>query len=457
MLPETNLPEKYSAMPAAAAAEEPSCADRPQPARHADVAIIGAGAAGLFAAAWVGRQARGQGRPLSIVALDGARKLGAKILVAGGGRCNVTHWRVAETDFAGSTSPAIRKVLARFTVDDTVAFFKAAGVELKREDTGKLFPVTDSARTVLDALIREATRAGTELVHPARVTALGHDAAGFLLTTSAGPIRAVRVILCSGGRSLPKSGSDGGGHILASALGHSLTQPIVPSLVPLLLPPGHWITELSGLTLPTEIVLTSATGRRLTSCTGSTLCTHFGLSGPAVLDISRHWLVARDRAQTTGAPPVKLAINWLPGRPTDEVERLLLEARGRAVTSILREHLPDRLARRLCELAGAPSAGDLPREARRRLVGLLTAGPLEIAGDRGFTIAEATAGGVPLSEVRLDTMESRLCPGLHFAGEVLDVDGRIGGFNFQWAWASGFLAGTAAAAAFHTPTSVAGG
>ena len=457
MLPETNLSEKYSAMPAAAAAEEPFCADRPQPARHADVAIIGAGAAGLFAAAWVGRQARGQGRPLSIVALDGARKLGAKILVAGGGRCNVTHWRVAETDFAGSTSPAIRKVLARFTVDDTVAFFKAAGVELNREDTGKLFPVTDSARTVLDALIRESTRAGTELVHPARVTALARDAAGFLLTTSAGPIRAVRVILCSGGRSLPKSGSDGGGHILASALGHSLTQPIVPSLVPLLLPPGHWITELSGLTLPAEIVLTSATGRRLTSCTGSTLCTHFGLSGPAVLDISRHWLVARDRAQTTGAPPVKLAINWLPGRPTDEVERLLLEARGRAVTSILREHLPDRLARRLCELAGAPPAGDLPREARRRLVGLLTAGPLEIAGDRGFTIAEATAGGVPLSEVRLDTMESRLCPGLHFAGEVLDVDGRIGGFNFQWAWASGFLAGTAAAAAFHTPTSVAGG
>ena len=123
---------------------------------------------------------------------------------------------------------------------------------------------------------------------------------------------------------------------------------------------------------------------------------------------------------------------------------MLLEARGRAVTSILREHLPDRLARRLCELAGAPSAGDLPREARRRLVGLLTAGPLEIAGDRGFTIAEATAGGVPLSEVRLDTMESRICPGLHFAGEILVVDGRIGGFNFQWAWASGFVAGTAA-------------
>jgi predicted flavoprotein YhiN len=124
---------------------------------------------------------------------------------------------------------------------------------------------------------------------------------------------------------------------------------------------------------------------------------------------------------------------------------MLLEGRGRGTLAILREHLPDRLARRLCELADAPTTGDLTREARKRLVTLLTGTPLAVTGDRGFTLAEATAGGVPLSEVRLDTMESRLCPGLHFAGEVLDVDGRIGGFNFQWAWASGFLAGTAAA------------
>ena len=124
----------------------------------------------------------------------------------------------------------------------------------------------------------------------------------------------------------------------------------------------------------------------------------------------------------------------------------MLDARGRGTLPLLREHLPDRLVRRLCELAGAPATGDLPREARKRLVSLLTSTPLEVTGDRGFTFAEATAGGVPLAEVRLDTMESRICPGLHFAGEVLDVDGRIGGFNFQWAWASGFLAGKAAAA-----------
>ena len=443
-------PEKQT-LPDSSPAGGPATADAAQVAapaafaRAADIAIVGCGAAGLFAAAWAGRTARDRGRMLSIVAADGARKLGAKILVAGGGRCNVTHWRVADTDFAGSTPPAIRKVLARFTVDDTVAFFKAAGVELKREDTGKLFPVTDSARTVLDALVREATRGGAVLVHPARVESIARDADGFLIATSAGPLRAARVILCTGGKSLPKSGSDGAGHALATSLGHSLTSPIVPALAPLLLPAGQWITALSGLTLPTELILSSATGKRLTACAGSTLCTHFGLSGPAVLDISRHWLVARHEAVAAGTPPVKLSINWLPGMPADDVETMMLDARGRGTLPLLREHLPDRLVRRLCELAGAPATGDLPREARKRLVSLLTSTPLEVTGDRGFTFAEATAGGVPLAEVRLDTMESRICPGLHFAGEVLDVDGRIGGFNFQWAWASGFLAGKAAA------------
>ena len=410
--------------------------------RATDIAIVGTGAAGLFAAAWAGRTARDMAVKPSIIALDGARKLGAKILVAGGGRCNVTHWKVTEADFAGSTPPAIRKVLARFTVEDTVSFFAAAGVELKREETGKLFPVTDSARTVLDALVREAARGGTELVHPARVDAISRDAAGFLLTTSAGAVRASRVILCTGGKSLPKSGSDGGGHGLAAGLGHSLTAPIVPALVPLLLPTGHWITELAGLTIPAEVVLCSASGRRIKACVGSTLCTHAGLSGPAVLDISRHWLV--ERARSADAPP-RLAINWLPAITADAVERMLVAAAGTATLTVLRGHVPDRLARRLCELAGVPAGGDLPREARRRLVHLLTATPLDVTGDRGFTVAEATAGGVPLAEVRLDTMESRVCPGLHLAGEVLDVDGRIGGFNFQWAWSSGFLAGTAAA------------
>lgn len=413
-----------------------------------DVLVIGAGAAGLFAATWAGRAARDAGQPLAIVAVDGAKKLGAKILVAGGGRCNVTHWQVSDGDFAGSTPPAIRKVLRRFTVDDTVTFFRAAGVELKREDTGKLFPVTDSSRTILDALVQQAEAAGAVLVHPARVETVEHVDDLFHATTLAGPITARRVILCTGGKSLPKSGSDGGGYALAQSLGHSLTAPIVPALVPLLLPAGHWITTLSGLTLPAEVSLRSASGKRLARFPGSTLCTHVGLSGPGILDISRHWLIAK-----AADPTVQLALNWLPGRSAEEIERLLVATQGRGPLPLLREHLPDRLAKMLCEQAGATSSGDLPREARKKLVLLLTATPLEITGDRGFTAAEATAGGVPLTEVKLDTMESRICPGLFFAGEVLDVDGRIGGFNFQWAWSSGFVTGRGASQSLFSTSS----
>jgi predicted Rossmann fold flavoprotein len=409
----------------------------------ADLLVIGAGAAGLFAATWAGRTAAAAGRPLAIVAVDGARKIGAKILVAGGGRCNVTHHAVTEIDYAGGTPPAIRKVLRRFTVADTVRFFADQEVEFYREaDTGKLFPVTDSSRTILDALVRAADAVGVRLVHPARVIGIDRTEAGFVTTTTAGTIHARRVILCTGGKSLPKSGSDGGGFDLARSLGHSLTVPIVPALVPLMLPAGHWITSLSGLALPATLMLRSGSGKRLHAATGSTLCTHVGLSGPAVLDISRHWLVARH-----ADPAATLSINWLPDQSAESIDQLLLDGQRRGPLPVLRERLTDRLARHLCEQAGAAISGDLTRDARRSLAALVTATPLPIVGDRGFAVAEATAGGVPLTEVRLETMESRCCPGLHFAGEVLDVDGRIGGFNFQWAWASGYVAGESAAMA----------
>ncbi len=411
-----------------------------------DLLIVGAGAAGLFAAIHAGRAAADRRPRLSIVAVDTARKLGAKILVAGGGRCNVTHWRVDERDYAGSRPAAIRKVLKRYGVEQVIDFFLRAGVELKQEDTGKLFPVSDSARTVLAALLREAAAGGVTLVHPARVESIEPPAAfsgtGFRVVTAAGTVEARRLILATGGRSLPKSGSDGSGFALATSLKHSLTEPILPALVPLVIADGHFIRSLSGLTLPTRLTLSSATGKRLATSEGSTLCTHQGLSGPAVLDISRHYLMARH-----SDPDVQLLLNWLPQVSAEDLDAQLRDARGRGAVSVLRSYLSERLARQLCEQADCPPAGDTPKEPRRRLVRLVTEMPLPVVGDRGFTIAEATAGGVPLAELRLESMESRLCPGLHFAGEVLDVDGRIGGFNFQWAWASGFVAGTSAAAA----------
>ena len=421
-------------------APESASLEPPQIPTQTDVAVVGVGAAGLFAATWAGRAQATAGRPPSVVGIDGARKLGAKIIVSGGGRCNVTHWRVDERDFAGSTSPAIRKVLGRFTVEQTIAFFTSSGVAFYREaDTGKLFPESDSARSILDALLREAGEAGVVLFHPAKVTLIERDGDRFRVDTPAGSLIARKVILCTGGKSLPKSGSDGSGFALATMLGHSITAPVVPALVPLVLPADHFIRALTGLALPCRFTLLSPKGKPLATSMGSTLCTHTGLSGPATLDISRYWLVSRDID-----PAARLLLDWLPEIPEAHVEQMLLENGAKGAISVLRKHLTERLAQHLCAAATAPPTGDLPREARRRLVAAVKGLELPVVGDRGFTIAEATAGGVPLAEVRLDTMESRICPGLHFAGEVLDVDGRIGGFNFQWAWASGFVAGSAA-------------
>lgn len=426
-------------------------------AEKVDIAVVGAGAAGLMAAIWAGRTARAAGRRARIIALDGAKTLGAKILVAGGGRCNVTHDAVDETAYAcgpGTSRNAIRKVLRGFDVSRTVAFFAELGVELKREETGKLFPTTNRARTVLEALLRAVGEEGAELRHPWRVQSLRRTPEGFMLepagVTACEAIVASRVILACGGMALPKSGSDGHGYTLARALGHSVTEPVFPALVPLLLDPERsFLPSLSGLTHTATLSLWSGTGKKLVDFTNSMLCTHFGLSGPAVLDISRFYLDAR-----RDDPLASLTINWVPGQTFDALDAMLTQTgvRARTVLRILTEGLPDplpeRLARAICAsvmIDPALNLDRLKREDRRTLAHAITRTPLPITGDRGFTHAEVTAGGVPLSELHLETMASRLCPGLHICGEICDVDGRIGGFNFQWAWASGHAAGCGAA------------
>jgi predicted Rossmann fold flavoprotein len=408
-----------------------------------DIAIVGAGAAGLMAAAHAGRRLGPGAR--RIVVLDGARVLGAKILVAGGGRCNVTHYEVDESAFAGSSPKAIRKVLRRFDVPETRAFFAALGVELKQEETGKLFPTTDQARTVLDALLRAAREAGVEIRHPWRVETIERlegETQGFLLQGPAGALRARAVILATGGQSLPKSGSDGHGYVLARALGHTTTPRLLQSLVPLLMPRSHPLCALSGLATPARLEAQSASGKRIQAFEGPVLLTHFGLSGPCVLDVSRYLLDAR-----ADDPGARLVADWLPQVAREAVERRLLELRGEHPRTWLSTLLPKRLADTLCVLAGVdpgPARLDLTKAARRSLLQTLKALELPIEGPRGWNVAEVTAGGVPLSEIRLETMESRRTPGLYFCGEILDVDGRIGGFNFQWAWASGYVAGASA-------------
>lgn len=416
---------------------------------HVDICVVGAGAAGLFAAIWAARTAScadaASARPMSVLAVDSAGRIGAKILVAGGGRCNVTHHAVRDTDYSGSTPAAIRSVLRRFGVERTVDFFQELGVTLKREETGKLFPTTDDAHTVLDALLGALHASGAALRHPWRVTEVHRAGGGFTVSGPAGSVTCSRLILASGGKSLPKSGSDGAGLEIARELGHSVTPMLVPALVPLVLADGHWIRSLSGLTVDAEIVLRSSTTRKLRAIRGSTLCTHFGISGPSVLDMSRHWHHARDADAGCA-----LEICWTPGMSADEVDAWLVQSKGTGVAATLRERMPERLARALCAAAEVPpdsTVQQLARDRRRALALLIAGTPLPVSGDRGWNAAEVTAGGIPLAEIDMRTMESRIVPGLHLAGEICDVDGRIGGFNFQWAWASGFVAGCAAAEA----------
>ena len=408
-----------------------------EPGTTADIVIIGAGAAGLMAAIWAGRTDPRR----SILLLDGARTLGAKILVAGGGRCNVTHDHVDARAYAGASPHAIKKVLDRLDVPATIRFFREIGVDLKREETGKLFPTTDSAKTVLHALLGAARAANVQLRHPYRVESVRPNADGFRIAGPWGHLDARHVVLATGGRSLPKSGSDGYGHQIARGLGHTITERVFPALVPLLLPPTHFIGALSGVTVPATFDLWSRTGKLLRSVTGSTLCTHFGLSGPSVLDMSRYFIDAQ-----LDDPGAALTINWLPEQSSEQLDAALQNLGRATPLHYLREYLPERLARALCAEAGIGSStpgNELSRAQRKALTRTVTRLPLPITGNRGYNYVEVTAGGVPLSEVRLDTMESRVCPGLHLCGEICDVDGRIGGFNFQWAWASGYTAGVA--------------
>lgn len=407
----------------------------------ADVVIVGAGAAGLMAGLIAARTAPHR----RVVLLEGARKLGAKILVSGGGRCNVTHDIVDEHAYAGSSQNAIKKVIRRFDVAQTVECFRNLGVTLKREATGKLFPTSDDAHTVLEGLLRGLRDSGAIIRNPYRVEQIVKEGDAFRLSGVWGSMDARIVILATGGKSLPKSGSDGGGYALAQSLGHRLTARIFPALVPLTLPRDHWIPQHSGITHTVTLTVRSGEGKALIAFTNSMLCTHFGISGPAALDISRYWTAVR-----LDDPAAHLTVNWMPDSTPELIDSKLQRLGKTTLLRFVSDPIPERLARAIISAAGLDPAqtGDtLTREARRTLTRTLTALVLPVTGDRGFTHAEVTAGGIPLSEIRVETMESRITPGLYLCGELCDVDGRIGGYNFQWAWSSGYVAGLSAARA----------
>ncbi|WP_432797059.1 NAD(P)/FAD-dependent oxidoreductase [Poriferisphaera sp. WC338] len=426
---------------------------------HYNITIIGAGAAGLFAAI----HAADAAPHLNIALLDSAKSPGTKILVSGGGRCNVTNKSVTPKDYNAPSTNAVKKILKSFTVKQTINIFDQLGVKLKTEPTGKLFPTSDSARTVLDALLREVNRLpNLTLLANHRVTSISRldGNAMFRISTIQKPITTERIILCSGGKSLPKSGSDGFGYELAKSLGHTVT-PTSPALVPLTYhDPSHYLTKLTGIAIDTPLTLSPQNGKPRSFPIKSLLFTHFGISGPAAMDLSRHFLIL---AQNTPDQSPTLTANLLAADHPDlanfdALEQHLLSiaqsSPKRAISSHLKHLLPsNRLAEILLDKhLGIPhdtKLTHLTRDDRRALAHTLLALDLPIHTHRGWNYAEVTAGGIPLTELHLNTMESRINPDLYLAGEILDVDGRIGGFNFQFAWNTGRLAGLAAANSFN--------
>jgi hypothetical protein len=400
------------------------------------IVVVGAGAAGLAAAIFA---ARGHRR---VVLLERTRDGGRKILVSGGGRCNVLPAVAAPERFVTDSSPnTLRKILLSWPLAEQRRFFEEeVGIPLALEaESGKLFPISNRARDVREGLLALAARHGVERRFGALVSGLDPDGAeGWkVYLEDGGAIAARAVIVATGGLSLPGTGSDGLGLDLVRQLGHTVHS-TYPALTPLTAdPPRH--AALAGISV--HVTIRAPGDGRGGTASGGFLFTHHGYSGPAVLDIS-HLAV---RSRRSGGPPQPLLVQWTDLDAAAWEERL--RTGSGVIVTPLRRLLPDRLAEALLT-EGAIHPGrphhQLRREERLRLVELLTRYPLPWTGDEGYRKAEVTGGGVALSEVDPRTLESRRHPGLFLCGEVLDAFGPIGGHNFAWAWATGRAAGLAA-------------
>jgi predicted Rossmann fold flavoprotein len=400
------------------------------------IAVVGAGAAGLLAAI----HAAAQG--CKVLLLERNADGGRKILISGGGRCNVLPGRLAEDRFVTSSSMnSLRKILRSWPHAEMRAFFEEeADLPLRLEEsTGKLFPVADKSRAVRDALRALADRRGVIFRGRTEVkslTPIGEG--GWRLGLSGGDsISADAVILATGGLSVPQTGSDGFGLKTLAALGHTV-HPTYPALTPLTQSPARF-ADLAGVSLTATVRARSEVEDRV--ATGGFLFTHQGYSGPALLDVS-HVAVRARLAQQQRAG---LTVAW-GGYGRDYWEQLLRPAAG-TVGSVIRKQLPTRLAERLLVEAGvAPDTAlsQLDKASLSALMTVLTAFPLPWTSDEGYKKAEVTGGGVALGEVQPTTLESRILPGLFLAGELLDAFGPIGGYNFTWAWVTGRLAGLGA-------------
>lgn len=401
-----------------------------------DVVVVGAGAAGLVAA----ERAATRGRKTLL--LEKNRRPGVKILMSGGTRCNLTQntERRGIVKAFGPPGRFLHSALAALGPKELVTLVEDEGVPTKIEETGKIFPQSDRATDILDAFVARLRRSGATLALEEPLSSFERNGECFLLTTPARTITAGRVIVTTGGQSYPGSGTTGDGYEWARRLGHTIVPPR-PALTPITTS-AAWVQSLSGVTLPDVAIRLLEQGCPIDTRRGSFLFTHFGLSGPVALDISRS-VSGHPRPNT-----LSLECDFLPDLKEPELDRRLHEISTAAGKKQLINILPDVLPRRLLEslvqqAGGTPEqrAAEVSKPLRQRLVRALKRTIIPVAGTRGFGKAEVTAGGVSLNEVDSRDMQSKLVPGLYFAGEVLDLDGPIGGYNFQAAFSTGWLAG----------------
>jgi predicted Rossmann fold flavoprotein len=408
-----------------------------KPARRPRIAIIGAGAAGTMAAIFAARAGA------DVQLLERTRDGGRKILISGGGRCNILPVSVDESRFVTESSPnTLRKIVRSWPLKEQIAFFEQeAGLPLVEEtESAKLFPQSQSARAVRDRLYDLARHHGAGIQANANVVGFSPLDSGWRVAIEdSEPLLADAVVVATGGLSVPQTGSDGRGLAIVESLGHTVHQTYA-ALTPLTMTPPPF-GMLSGVSL--NVTISARSDRRTASATGGFLFTHRGYSGPAVLDVSH--VPVRSLAELD--TPARVTVRWT--RRGDEEWAAALKPQGsRSVLSAVSSALPNRLAEALITYAGIDlslALAHLSRGDRLRLIDTLVRGTLPWTGDEGYKKAEVTGGGVSLAEVDPRTLESRRHKGLFLCGEILDAFGPIGGYNFLWAWATGRAAGIGAA------------
>ena len=384
-----------------------------------DVVVVGAGAAGLFCAGVAGQ--RGQ----RVLLIDHADKVAEKIRISGGGRCNFTNRDTTAANFLSDNPAFCRSALARYGASDFIALVQRHGIAFHEKHRGQLF-CDDSAEQIIGMLLAECAAGRVERRQPCAVQAVRHSVAGFEIDTSAGPVSAKTLVVATGGLSIPKIGATDWGYRLARQFGHKIVEPR-PALVPLTFDATAWapFVALAGLSLP--VTVETGSGRDKGRFHEDLLFTHRGLSGPAVLQISSFWRPAQ--ALNIALADIGLAAALGAAKLASK----------RQLGNELALHLPSRLAEAWLPRLDLPANRPMP-ELRDRDLARLTESLLHWqvtpSGTEGWRKAEVTAGGVDTRELDSRSMESKRVPGLHFVGEVVDVTGWLGGYNFQWAWAS---------------------